>query len=143
MKIVKEKMNSERKIAILAGVLFIIATGAGMLSVVFLTPVLDTSDYLFKISANETQLIIGTFLILVMAFAGAGIAISLYPVLSKHNKGLALGSVCFRLMEDVLFIVGTASLLSLLTLSQEFIKAGNLDGSYFQIFGTLLIAMRI
>ena len=130
-------MNSNRKTAIIVGVLFITATVAGVLSLVF-TGSLNAPDYLAKVSANENQILIGALLMLIMGFAVAGIGIMMYPILKKHNEALALGYVGFRVIEGVLFIVSVVSLLSLLTLSQEFVKAGAPDASHFQTLGTLL-----
>ena len=135
-------MNTYRKNARIVGVLFITATVAGILSVVFLRPILDAPDYFIKVSANENQVIIGALFELIMAVACAGIAIWLYPVLKKHNQALALGSVSFRIIEAALYFVAVTGLLSLLTLSQEFVKAGAPDASYFQTSGTLLLAAR-
>jgi len=135
-------MNSNKKTARIVGVLFIIGTVAGILSVVFSGSILDAPDYLIKVSANESQVIIGALFVLIMAFACTGIAIWLYPVIRKHNEALALGSVGFRLIEGVFHLVGVISLLSLLTLSQEYVKAGAPDASYFQTSGTLLLAAR-
>jgi hypothetical protein len=135
-------MNSNRKTAIIVGVLFITATVAGILSVVFSGSILDAPDYLIKVSANESQVIIGALFVLIMAFACTGIAIWLYPVIRKHNEALALGSVGFRLIEGVFHLVGVIGLLSLVTLSQEYVKAGAPDASYFQSLGTLLLAAR-
>jgi hypothetical protein len=75
-----------------------------------------------------------------MAVAIAGTAIAIYPVLRKHNEALALGVVGGRIVEGVLFIVNVITILSLLTLSQEFAKAGAPDASYFQTLGGFLIA---
>ena len=75
-----------------------------------------------------------------MCVAIAGIAIWAYPILKKHNEGLALGYVGFRLIEGILLLVAVIGLLSLLTLSQEFVKAGAPDASYFQTLGELLRA---
>ena len=133
-------MNSNRKNAIIVGVLFITATVANILSDVFLGPILDAPDYLIKVSANENQVIIGALFKLIMAVACAGIAIWLYPILKKHNEALALGYVGARIIEGVLYIVAVIGLLSLLTLSQEFVKAGAPDASHFQALGTLLLA---
>ena len=133
-------MNSYRKNAIIVGVLFITATVANILSDVFLGPILDAPDYLIKVSANENQVIIGALFKLIMAVACAGIAIWLYPILKKHNEALALGYVGARIIEGVLYIVAVIGLLSLLTLSQEFVKAGAPDASHFQALGTLLLA---
>ena len=134
-------MNSYRKTAIIVGVLFIIATVVPLLSFPF-TRHIDAPDYLINVSANATQVIIGALFELIMAVAVAGIAITIYPVLKKHNAALALGYVGTRILEGVLFIVSVISLLLLVTLSQEFVKAGNPDASYFQTLGTLLLAAR-
>jgi hypothetical protein len=135
-------MNTYRKTAISVGVLFIIATVLGVLGRSFSQPILDAPDYLIKISANENQVIIGGLLTLITAFACAGIAIGLYPVLKKHHEALALGSVGLRVMEGMLYIVGVVGLLSLLTLSQEYVKAGASNASLFQVSGTILLAIK-
>lgn len=136
-------MNTYRKNAISVGVLFIIAT---VLNVVgktkFLDPILDAPDFLLKISANVNQVIMGGLLVLLSAFACAGIAIGLYPVLKKQNGALALGSVGLRVMESMLYIVGVVCTLSLITLSQGYVLAGESNASSFQISGTLLLAVK-
>jgi hypothetical protein len=135
-------MNSHKMAARIVGVLFITAIVAGILSVALLGPILNSPEYLIKISTNENHVMLGAFLVLIMAFACAGIAIWLYPVLKKHNEALALGSVAFRTTEAVLFIVGTIVLLSLLPLSQEYVKSGSPNASHFQTLGALLLAAR-
>jgi len=132
-------MDLYRKIAIIVGVLFITATVAGLVSGFFYGPV-NESNYLTAISANENQVIISTFFYAIMAVAVAGIAIVIYPVLKKYDEVLALGYVGARLVEGILFAVGVTALLTLITLSQEFVTAGAPDASYFQTGGTLLIA---
>jgi len=134
-------MNSYRKTAIIVGVLFIIATVAPLLSFPF-SGFIDDPDDLIKITENENQVIIGALFELIMAFAIAGTAIMIYPILKKHNEGLALGYAGARIIEGILFIVGVIGLLSLVTLSQEFVEAGAPDASYFQSSGTLLLAVR-
>ena len=132
-------MDSNRKTAIIVGVLFIIGTAAGIISVGFTGSILDDPDYLIEVSANENQVKIGALLEFTMAAATAGIAISLYPILKKHNEGMALGSVGFRIIEGALFSVGVISLLLLVPLSQEFVQAGAPDASSFQTLGELLV----
>jgi hypothetical protein len=134
-------MNTNKKIAIIAGVLFIIATVASLLSLPFIAPI-NASNYLVDVSANGNQVIIGALFLFIAAAASAGIAISLYPILKKYNQGLALGSVGFRIIEGMLGIVGVICLLLLTTLSQEFVKAGAPDSSYFQTLGALIVAVR-
>lgn len=135
-------MNAYKNSAIIIGILFIIATVAPLLSVPFSGFIPDDPEYLINISANQNQVIIGSLLEFIMCLAIAGIAIWAYPILKKHNEGLALGYVGFRLIEGILLLVAVIGLLSTLTLSQEFIKAGAPAGSYFQSSGTLLLAVR-
>src|SRR5271157_5298510 len=127
-------MNTYKKTARIAGILFIIATAAALLSTPFLTPV-NASNYLTVISVQGNQVTTGALLAFIAAAASAGIAISLYPVLRKFHEGLALGAVGFRLIEGVFYIVGVIGLLLLLTLSQEFVKVGTPASSYYQTLG--------
>ncbi len=134
-------MNSDRRTAIVAGALFIIATGAGLLGSGFTGSILGASDYLTRISANGNPIMVGALLSFIAAAASSGIAISLYPVLRKYHEGLALGSVGFRLIEGVFYMVGAVCLLSLFIMGQEFVRAGSQGTSYFQTLGHLLLTV--
>jgi hypothetical protein len=134
-------MNSYRKTARIVGALFITATVASILGTFgFLEPNLSSQDYLISVSANETQWIIGVLIDAINSAAVVAIAVMLFPIFKKFNEALALGYVASRIIESVILIVGSISLLSLSTLSQEYIKAGAPDASYFQTLGTLLLA---
>jgi hypothetical protein len=134
-----EKMNNFRKLAISAGILFIIYDFVDILSFLFLGPVTAT-NYLVSVSENAGLVGTGAFLLIIGGLCASGIAISLYPVLKKYNPVLALGAVGFRISEGVLRIVSVCALLSIITLSQQFVKAGAPDSSYFQTLGVLLYA---
>ena len=98
-------MNTNRKFAVVAGVLFIIATVRTLIRAG--TPPTDfLSDpvYLTKISANEDQVLWGVFFLFIGGAGCPAIAIALYPVFRSHNEGLALGSVGFRLIEGTLYV---------------------------------------
>lgn len=133
-------MDPSRKTAIIAGVLFITATVAYSLGVFLLDQILRASDYLTKASENENQVIIGSILVLIDSVAVAGIVIVIYPILKKHNETLAFGYAGARIIESVLFIVNVIAILTLLTLSQEFVNTGSLDSFYYQTLGTVLLA---
>jgi hypothetical protein len=135
-------MNSSRMTAIVAGVLFIIATATNVLGASLHNPFLTATDYLIRIAANGNQVTVGAILVVISAFASASIAIWLYPVLRKHHEALALSSVGFRVMEGMLYVVGVVCVLSLLTLSQEYVTAGALNASLYQISGTALLAVK-
>ena len=136
-------MNMYKTNARIVGVLLLIATLAGVIGgAIFLWPILDAPDYLTKMSTNENQvsILIGALLFFSMGVAGASISIPMYPLLKKQNEPLALGAVVFRAIEGAIWMVGVVSLLSLVILSQEFVKAGAPIDSYFQTLGELLRA---
>jgi len=135
-------MDTNRKTAIIVGVLFIIGTVAGILSVVFTGSILGDPDYLIKISANENQIIIGALFVLIMGLALAMVPVVMFPIFKKQNEVLALGYVVFRgALETVIYIPTIISWLFLIIVSQEYLKAGAPVASYFQTLGTLLIGV--
>ncbi len=132
-------MNTGRKNAISAGVLFIIADLVGFLSLPFMAPV-NAANYLGSVSTNRNLVATGAVLLFIGGAAAIGIAISLYPVLRKYNDGLALGSVGFRTVEGVFDFIGVLGLLILITLSQQFVGARAPDSSHFQTLGVLTVS---
>ena len=132
-------MISNKKTARIVGVLFITATVTAILSAISMG-ILDAPDYFLYASENQNIILISVLLELICAGACVGIAVMLFPILKKHNEGLALGYVGARIFEGGLFFVSSLSYLILLTLSQEYV-AGIPDASHFQAIGTLLIAV--
>ncbi len=138
-------MTSTRKIAVITGVIFIIATAATLLASVLtggFGPDLTGAAYLTSLSANANQVTAGVLLYIIGYFACAGIAIVMYPVLKELNTGLALGSVIFRAIETIFYMVGLVSLLSLLALGQQFTTAGATDLTSLQAIASLLVSVR-
>jgi hypothetical protein len=117
------KMESYKKNAIAAGVLFVIADLVGFVSLPFIQPMNDT-NYLASVSANANMVTTAALLLFIGGAAAIGIGISLYPVLKKYSEGLALGAVGFRIAEGMLDFVAVIGLLVLVTLSQQFVNAG-------------------
>jgi len=136
---IQRETTSNRTTARITGILFIVATAASILSLPFLQSI-NASSYLVDVSANGNLVAAGALLSFIAAAASASIAISMYPILRRYSPGLALGAVGFRLIEGVFYIVGVVGLLSLLTLSQEFVNAGTPASSYYQTLGALTLA---
>ena len=134
-------MDSNRKAAIIVGVLFLIATIIIIIGGIFSLSIYEP-DYLTAVSANENQVILGALLEIIATAAIVGIPIAMFPVLKKHNEGLALGYVGTRIFEGLTIFLNTIILLSILALSQEFVNTVTPDASYFQTSGALLLALR-
>jgi len=133
--------HNERKRAVTAGVLFIVATAASLLSSAF-EPVLTRTDYLSRISQNSNSVSAGGLLELIAAGTSVAIAIALFPVLRRWNASMALGSVVFRTIEAVMYTVGAASLLTLLTVGQLFARAATADRASVQAIGDAVVGVR-
>ena len=132
-------MNS-RKTAIVVGVLYIIGTVAGILSLVFTGPILESPDYLLQVSMNPNQIVIGALFVLTMGLALAMVPAMMFPILKNHNRALAVGYVVFRgALEAVTYLVFVIGWLSLPLISQEFIKASATEASFFQSLGDLVL----
>jgi hypothetical protein len=134
-------MNRYRGNAIAVGVLLIACTVTSILSAVPLGSTLDRSQYLTLLAGSDSRVIWTALIEFAWAATGAGIAIGLYPVIRRHHPALALGSVVGRVVEGVLVLIGTLSLLVLLTVSHES-QASGADAATFQATGDALLAVR-
>lgn len=132
--------GTNRKTAIIVGVLYIIGTVAGIFSLTFTGPIRKAQDHLVYVSSNENQVIMGALFVLIMGLALAMIPIMLFPILKKYNEVLALGYVIFRAgLEAFTYITMVISWLLLVPLSQAYAQSGASNPSNFQALGTLLL----
>ncbi|WP_233711195.1 DUF4386 domain-containing protein [Lederbergia citrisecunda] len=136
-----DKMNSNKKAAKIVGVLFILAAIAAIIGLTLYDPILNGPDYLIKGSEHANQVILGALMELILVVSVVGTATTMFPILRKYNETIALWHVCFRFLEAVIITVGVISVLSLLTLSREFVTAGAPDSTSFQASGILLKAV--
>jgi len=67
----------------------------------------------------DTAVIVGCILEIIVALAGIGTAVALYPVLKKQNEGVALGFVGSRILEGATIFAGVTCLLSVVSLRQS------------------------
>ncbi|MDO8915973.1 MAG: DUF4386 domain-containing protein [Coriobacteriia bacterium] len=132
-------MTSTRRAAITAGVLFLVGTAAGVLSIVGAA---DGPNYLRVMTADGTRMIVGALFQLVTAGAYVGVAIALHPVLRRYGPTAAAGFLGFRIAAGILNMLGALILLLLLDLSTRFVGAGSPVASYFQTLGSLLRSAR-
>jgi hypothetical protein len=133
------EMDSSRKIAIAVGVLFILATVAGVSQFPFLRSV-NAPDYLSSVSAHGSQVMTAVLLDLIMVGAVFAIPVVLFPILKKHSESLARGYVVARIFEAAPLVVGVFSMIALLTLSRDYVAAGAPSAPHYPTLGALLLA---
>ncbi len=110
-------MTSARKTALVAGVFYLI-TFISIPTLALYGPVKNHRDWILS-SGSHTGVVVGAFLEVVVALAGIGTAVTLYPVVKRQNEGVALGFVAARLLEAAMIFTGVVSLLSLVTLRHD------------------------
>ncbi len=138
-----KSLRTDRGNAIAVGVLYILATVAGVLSMVAGGSLIQGPGISADLAANETSVALIALCLLVMALAVAGVAFMMYPILiedsdTKIKQGLSIWYVGTRITEGAIFVVGLVVLFALLGLSREFVNAGAADAASFQATGTAL-----
>ena len=109
-------MDPSRKTALVAGV-FYLMTMVSIPTLALYGPV-KSKDFIVG-SGADTGALLGCFLEVVVALAGIGTAITLFPVVKRQNEGMALGFVATRTLEAGMIFTGVVSLLTLVTLRQD------------------------
>jgi uncharacterized protein DUF4386 len=110
-------MSSTRKTALVAGIFYLI-TFISIPTLALYGPIKNHRDWILS-SGGHTAVLAGGFLEVIVALAGIGTAVTLYPVVKRQNEGVALGFVTARVLEGSMIFVGVVSLLSLVTLRQD------------------------
>jgi Domain of unknown function (DUF4386) len=131
-------MTSLRKTAFVAGLLYLI-TYLAIPTIALYGPVLSDPAFIVS-STGDTGVLWGAVLELIVAFAIVGTGVVLFPVLRRQNEGVALGFVTSRLFEAGVITVGILSLLSIVTLQQEFSSTAGADAGTLAIVGQSLVA---
>ncbi|MDJ0821597.1 MAG: DUF4386 domain-containing protein [Paracoccaceae bacterium] len=106
-------MRSHRSLTIIAGLLFITATGATMASQIIIEPVMQSADLSAQLVENRNLFVLSGLLEVTNALASAGIAIALFPILWLCAQGLSVAYLGLRLVEASVGVVTAATLLSL------------------------------
>ena len=130
-------MNPTRKTALVAGIFYLLTEVTAIGAMLSYGPILTDPTFIVSASGDDTAVLIGAFLEVLLAIAVVGSSVTLYPVIQAYGGGLALGYVAGRLIEAVIILVGAMSLLTILTLHQ----GGAIDTDAAVTVGRSLVAL--
>ncbi len=108
--------RSLRRTAFVAGALYLL-TFVSIPTIALYGPILHDPNWVVG-PGPDTPIIIGAILEMIVALAGVGTAVVLYPVVKRQNEATALAFVGSRVLEGAAIISGVASLLSLVSLQR-------------------------
>src|SRR4051795_126374 len=131
-------MTPLRKTALVAGIFYLITFISVPTLVLYGN--LKTDQNFITSSGSSTSVLWGAFLEVIVALAGIGTAVTLYPVVKRQNEGMALGFVASRTLEAAMLFTGAASLLSLVTLHQDLGTAAGGDAASLPAIGASHVA---
>jgi Domain of unknown function (DUF4386) len=120
-------MTAVRKTALVAGVLYLLTFVS--IPTLFLYSAVKSPNFILG-PGPDTPVIVGGILEMIVALAGIGTAVVLFPVLKRQNEGVALGFVGSRTLEAATIFAGVAILLTVVTLRQTGAGAGALVTSH-------------
>ena len=120
-------MSPLRKTALVAGVLYLLTFVS--IPTLFLYGSVKGANYILG-AGPDTAAIIGGILEIIVALAGIGTAVVLFPVLKRQNEAAALGLVASRVLEASTIFFGVAFIMSIVTLRQTGAGAAGLVTSH-------------
>ena len=120
-------MSSTRKTALAAGVLYLITFVS--IPTLYLYSSVRGANYIVG-SGPDSRVYIGVVLELIVALAGIGTAVALYPVVKRQNEGVSLGFVGTRTLEAAMIFIGAFSLLAVVALRKSGVGAAELPTAH-------------
>ncbi len=133
-----DPMTPLRKTALVAGIFYLITFIS--IPTLFLYGQVKTDRDFVTSAGSSTGVLWGALLEVIVALAGIGTAVTLFPVVKRQNEGMALGFVAVRTVEAVMIFTGVLSLLSLVHLRQDLGAAAGADSASLVTTGASLVA---
>jgi hypothetical protein len=106
---------------------------------VFYPPLLNDPTYIISAGA-DMGVKLGALLEVILVVANVGTAVVLYPLIKRQNQIVSVGYVAARVVESTIIAVGIISLLSIVTLRQDFAGAAGADAASLVTVGSGLVA---
>jgi hypothetical protein len=109
-------MTPPRKKALVAGIFYVV-TFISIPTLAMYSHVKGDRNFILG-SGGQNAVLFGCLLEVIVALAGIGTAVTLYPVIKRQNESAALGFVTLRVLEAAMIFTGVLSLVSIVTLRQ-------------------------
>ena len=114
-----QRQVEPRRVALVAGVLFIITFITSIAAYALFQPVLDDPAGYIAGGGGDGRIYLGVLLEMALIAANIGTAVVLYPVLRRQSEALSLGYVIARTIESVFIAAGILCVLGVVSLGQD------------------------
>lgn len=133
-------MNTDKRTAVIVGILFIIATAFLFVGEAFYGPVVDSPDFLNAAYPGRNSAAAGMLIEFSCILSIALIPVVAFPALRKHSEPLAIAYIVFRLFEAVLFVLVDITKLSLIKVSELYRAAESSSAAAIANIGAVIQA---
>lgn len=130
-----------RRAALIVGWLFVLTYVTSIAAKFALYPPLFEGDYISG-PGEDSRLMWGAFSEAILIIANIGTATALYTVIKRQYPGLALSYVAARIMESVFIAVGILSVLTVVTMRQDYAGSEGAASAGLTIVGDTLVALQ-
>lgn len=132
----KEIIDSSRKDAAIAGLLFVVATLSYSIGTTIASDLYFQPDFLSVINEHKSRMAVGIALILVEAASVCALSLFMFGLLKKDNERTAVAYVLTRGMEGLFFGIQSIALVALIGVSAQ---VNSIDGIVYSALGDTLI----
>jgi hypothetical protein len=131
-------VNLSRPTAVVAALFFLLTEVGAISGRALYGPILTSTDYITG-AGGDDRILWGALFELLLVVAAIGTAVTLYPIVRRQHEGVALAFVLARLVEAVAILIGILSLLTIVSLRQQY--AGSADPDTLSAIGSALLAL--
>lgn len=137
-------MRSPKKIGRMMGVLLLTqaVVGATMNFGLLGAAITGPPGFLINAAANATSMSIAALMMITAGFLSIALSTNAWPVFRRYSNRAALAYVALSGAGLALAAVEAATVMSMLSLSQEYVKVAPSDQSQFEIVGTVVRTAR-
>ncbi len=114
-------MAWSRKISLAGGILYLLTFVSMPIGFLY-SAILSNPNYIVG-AGPDTPVIIGGILEIIVALAGIGTAVALFPMLKRQNEGVALGFIGTRVLEASTIFADVVCLMAIVTLRRTGVGA--------------------
>lgn len=132
-------MKSYKSQATDLGILFVAVRVTGSIGFALISPIINTSDFLYQVNNRKTILLIGSLFEFIEILCVIGIVVTLFPMMRKFNERFALWYSSVRILEAVTLLVIVLSCLILIPLSDLYVQLANAEIPTMESIGKLLV----
>jgi len=123
-------VSRDQKRARWFGVLYLITFVTSIPALLLYEPALRHPVAFIAGAGNDTQILFGALLELLLIIANIGTAVVIVPIVRRQNEELAIGYVTARLVECTFILVGILCMLGLVTLRNQVAGASEATVAY-------------